>query len=61
VFYFLYAGSPDFAAEKTELIHITRKKKEQCQGQLVMDDKTITPSATATLLGVIFDHELRWK
>lgn len=50
-----------FAAEKTELIHLTRTKKEQCQGQLTMSGKTITPSATAKLLGVTFDHELRWK
>jgi len=50
-----------FAAEKTELIHITRKRKEQSQGQLVMNGNTIKPSTTAKLLGVIFDHELRWK
>ncbi|KAJ5513135.1 hypothetical protein N7463_002687 [Penicillium fimorum] len=50
-----------FAAEKTELIHITRKRKEQNQGQLIMNGKAIKPSTTAKLLGVIFDHELRWK
>ncbi|KAJ5111881.1 hypothetical protein NUU61_001511 [Penicillium alfredii] len=50
-----------FAAEKTELIHITRKRSEQCQGQILMNGNTITPSTTAKLLGVIFDHELRWK
>jgi ribonuclease HI len=50
-----------FAAEKTELIHITRKKSEQCQGQIIMNGKTIAPSTTAKLLGVIFDHGLRWK
>ena len=50
-----------FAAEKTELIHITRKRSEQCQGQITMNGTAITPSATAKLLGVIFDHELRWK
>jgi hypothetical protein len=50
-----------FAAEKTEFIHITRKTKEQCQGQIVMNGNTITPSTTAKLLGVIFDYELRWK
>ena len=50
-----------FAAEKTELIHITRKKKEQRRGQIVMSSKVIEPSTTAKLLGVIFDHELRWK
>lgn len=50
-----------FAAEKTELIHITRKRKEQRQGELVMHGNTIKPSIAAKLLGVIFDHELRWK
>lgn len=50
-----------FAAENTELIHLARKKKEQCQGQLIMSGKTITPSATAKLLGVTSDHELWWK
>lgn len=48
-----------FAAEKTELIHITRKRKEQCQRELVMHSNTIKPSITAKLLGVVFDHELR--
>lgn len=50
-----------FAAEKTELIHLTRKKSEQLQGQVVMSGKTVKPSPTAKLLGVIFDQELRWK
>ncbi|OGE46890.1 hypothetical protein PENARI_c093G11063, partial [Penicillium arizonense] len=50
-----------FAAEKTELIHITRKRREQLQGQVVMNGKTIEPSPTAKLLGVVFDQELRWK
>ena len=50
-----------FAAEKTELIHITQKRKEQSQGQLIMNGNVIKPSTTAKLLGVIFDHELRWK
>ncbi|KAJ5244732.1 hypothetical protein N7489_004828 [Penicillium chrysogenum] len=50
-----------FAAAKTELIHITRKRKEQNQGQLIMNGNVIKPSTTAKLLGVIFNHELRWK
>jgi ribonuclease HI len=50
-----------FAAEKTELIHLTRKRREQLQGQVVINGKAIKPSPTAKLLGVIFDHELRWK
>ncbi|KAJ5837634.1 uncharacterized protein N7525_002822 [Penicillium rubens] len=41
-----------FAAEKTELIHITRRRREQLQGQVVMNGKTIEPSPTAKLLGV---------
>ncbi|OQD64936.1 hypothetical protein PENANT_c419G07453, partial [Penicillium antarcticum] len=39
-----------FAAEKTELIHITRKRKEQSQGQLIMNGNVIKPSTTAKLL-----------
>jgi ribonuclease HI len=50
-----------FAAEKTELIHLTRRKGEQLQGEVVMNGNTIEPSSKAKLLGVIFDHELRWK
>ncbi|EGD99960.1 hypothetical protein TESG_08624 [Trichophyton tonsurans CBS 112818] len=50
-----------FAVEKTELIHITRKKSEHEKGQLVMNGSTIQPSPTAKLLGVVFDRELRWK
>ncbi len=50
-----------FAAEKTELIHLTRKKGEQDKGQIIMNSKAVNPSLTAKLLGVIFDRELRWK
>lgn len=50
-----------FAAEKTELIHITRKKHERLQRQVVMNGKTVALSLTAKLLGVVFDQELRWK
>jgi hypothetical protein len=50
-----------FAAEKTELIHLTRKKKELGKGEITMNGKTIKASSTAKLLGVIFDQELRWK
>lgn len=50
-----------FAAEKTELIHFTGKKDEQTRGQLVMQGATIKPSATAKLLGVVWNRELRWK
>jgi ribonuclease HI len=50
-----------FTEEKTELIHLTRKRSEQLQGQVVINGKTVEPSPTAKLLGVIFDQELRWK
>jgi hypothetical protein len=50
-----------FAVEKTELIHITRKKREHSIGQIIMQGTIIQPSPTAKLLGVIFDQELRWK
>ncbi len=50
-----------FAAEKTELIHLTRSKKQQNVGQITMNGKIIKPTNTAKLLGVIFDKEMRWK
>jgi ribonuclease HI len=50
-----------FAAEKTELIHLTRKKTEHSKGQLIIQGTTITPGTTAKLLGVVLDNELRWK
>ncbi|KAI3055668.1 hypothetical protein CBS147353_11278 [Aspergillus niger] len=43
-----------FAAEETELIHLTRRKTAH-GGQV------IKPTDTAKLLGVIFDKEMRWK
>jgi hypothetical protein len=48
-----------FAAEKTELIHLTRSKKQHGVGQITMNRKVIKPANTAKLLGVIFDKELR--
>jgi ribonuclease HI len=50
-----------FSVEKTQLIHITRKKSEHDKGFVIMQGTTIRPSVTAKLLGVIFDQELRWK
>lgn len=50
-----------FAAEKTELIHLTRSKKELGTGHIIMNGKAIKPSDTAKLLGVIFDKKMRWK
>jgi ribonuclease HI len=50
-----------FAIEKTELIHLTRKKSELGKGQIEMEGKAIKASPTAKLLGVVFDQELRWK
>jgi hypothetical protein len=38
-----------FAAEKTELIHLTRRRSEHLQGQVVMNVNTIEPSAKAKL------------
>lgn len=45
-----------FPAEKTELIHLTRRKGEQLQGEIVMGGMVIEPSPQAKLLGVIFDR-----
>ncbi|EKV16381.1 hypothetical protein PDIG_09110 [Penicillium digitatum PHI26] len=50
-----------FAAEKTELIHLTRKKGEHREGQIIFDGTDVKPSPTAKLLGVVFDQQLRWK
>ncbi|KAJ5642550.1 reverse transcriptase [Penicillium lividum] len=49
-----------FAAEKTELIHLTRKRGEH-EGKITFDGADVTPSPTAKLLGVVFDQGLRWK
>ena len=48
-----------FAAEKTELIHLTRKRGEHLEGQLTFDGTNVKPSPTAKLLSVIFNQELR--
>lgn len=50
-----------FAAEKTDLIHLTRRKKELGRGHIIMNGKIIQAGNTAKLLGVIFDQELRWR
>jgi len=50
-----------FAAEKTELIHLTRRKKELYVGSVNMDGQVIRAGPVAKLLGVLFDQELRWK
>ncbi|KAI3033203.1 hypothetical protein CBS76997_11321 [Aspergillus niger] len=50
-----------FAAEKTELIHLTRRKATHGKGQIVIDGQATKPADTAKLLGVIFDKEMRWK
>ncbi|KAJ9481647.1 hypothetical protein VN97_g11822 [Penicillium thymicola] len=47
-----------FAAEKTELIHITRKRGEHLEGQITCDGANVKPSPTAKLLGVVFDQGL---
>lgn len=50
-----------FVPEKTELIHLTRRRKERGIGYITMEEQTVTASNTAKLLGVIFDTEMRWK
>lgn len=50
-----------FTAEKTELIHLIRSKKELGTGHINMNGKAIKLSNTAKLLGVIFDKEMQWK
>jgi hypothetical protein len=47
-----------FAAEKTELIHLTRSKKQHGTGQITINGKTIIPTSIAKLLGVVFDKEM---
>jgi hypothetical protein len=50
-----------FLIAKTELIHLTRKKKEVGTGSIIINRTTIKATPTAKLLGVVFDPELRWK
>lgn len=50
-----------FAAEKSELIYLSRRKREYSEGQIIVNGIAVRPSNTAKLLGVIFDQELRWK
>ncbi|KXG45142.1 reverse transcriptase [Penicillium griseofulvum] len=50
-----------FAAEKTELIHLTRKRGEHLGGQITFNGAEVKPSPTANLLGVVLDQGLRWK
>jgi len=50
-----------FAAEKTELIHLTRRKKDLGKGEITMNGKVVKAAAKAKLLGVVFDQEMRWK
>jgi hypothetical protein len=44
-----------FTTEKTELIHLTRRKKEHGKGSVLIDGKIIKVGSTAKLLGVVFD------
>ncbi|KAK9847083.1 hypothetical protein MYU51_020483 [Penicillium brevicompactum] len=48
-------------ARRTGCFHLTRKRSEQLQSQVTINGKSVEPSPTAELLGMIFDHELRWK
>lgn len=42
-------------------VAVKEGEEEQSQSQIVLNGNTIKPSTTAKLLGVVFDHELRWK
>ena len=50
-----------FEANKTELIHFTRKSNEQRVIPIRMDDMEINPTENVKLLGVIFDRHLKWR
>ena len=50
-----------FAAGKTELIHLTRKRGEHREGRITFNGVDVKPSPTAKLLGVVLDQRLRWK
>jgi len=50
-----------FAVKKTELIHLTRRKKELGRGQIMISGEVIKASSTAKLLSVVFDQEMKWK
>ena len=50
-----------FVPEKTELIHLTRRRKDRGKGSITIGGQTVKASETAKLLGVIFDTEMRWK
>ena len=50
-----------FVPEKTELIHLTRRRRDRGKGSITMDGQTVQASTTAKLLGVVFDTEMRWK
>jgi len=43
-----------FAAEKTELIHLTRSKMKYGVGQIIMDGRVIKPADAAKLLEIVF-------
>jgi hypothetical protein len=45
-------------AKKTKLIHFTRKKREHLEGSIALNSTAVQPSATAKLLGVVFNQEL---
>ena len=49
-----------FEGEKTVLIHFTRNENLSSRSPLVIKGKSITPSNTAKILGVIMDSELRY-
>lgn len=48
----------EFAAKKTELIHFTRREREQRIGSITMYGKPNEPQTAIKVLGAIFDQEL---
>ncbi|EED16644.1 reverse transcriptase, putative [Talaromyces stipitatus ATCC 10500] len=50
-----------FNVKKTELIHLTRSKRQHGVGQIIINGTVIKPSDTVKLLGVIFNKKMRWK
>jgi hypothetical protein len=45
-------------AKKTKLIYFTRKKHEHLEGLIALNSTAVQLSATAKLLGVVFNWEL---
>jgi hypothetical protein len=50
-----------FVPEKTELIYLTRCKRDRGKESVIMEGQVVQATNTAKLLGVTFDTEMRWK